>query len=137
MLNKVQIIGRLGADPMVRYLPDNTATANFQVATTERWKDKQGEQKERTEWVRCVAWGKLAEICGEYLAKGSLGYFEGKLETKKWQDNEGNDRYTTQVRLDVMRMLEKKGTSPTAGSAGDDTGSPRPATGDFDDDIPF
>lgn len=135
MLNKVQVIGRLGADPTVRYLPDNTATCNFQVAASERWKDKNGDQQERTEWVRCVAWGKLAEICGEYLAKGSLVYVEGRLETKKWQDKEGIDRYTTQVKLDSMRMLDKKASgdaSSTPSAAGSSA-----SNGDIEDDIPF
>lgn len=131
MLNKVQVIGRLGADPTVRYLPDGTATANFQVAASERWKDKSGNQQKRTEWVRCAAWGKLAEICGEYLRKGGLVYVEGKLETRKWQDKDGQDQYTTQVRLDAMRMLERKTDGSSA--AVEEPG----ANDDLDRDIPF
>jgi single-strand DNA-binding protein len=133
MLNKVQIIGRLGKDPDTRYLPDGTATTTLSVATTERWRDDKGEQKEKTQWHRCVAWAKLAEICGEYLAKGALIYLEGRLETVKWQDRDGQDRYTTQIRMDQMRMLEKKGNSGSTTDASD-SGS---GGDDLDKDIPF
>lgn len=111
-VNKVILIGRLGQDPEVRYTASGAAIANLSVATSEKWKDKQtGEQKEATEWHRVVMFGKLAEIGGQYLKKGSNVYLEGKLKTNKWQDQSGADRYTTEVVLDfggVMQMLDSK-----------------------------
>lgn len=105
-LNKVQLIGNLGRDPEVRYAPDGTAFATLSLATSERWKDKDsGEPREATEWHRVVFSGKLAEIAGEYLIKGSAIYVEGKLKTRKWQDKDGKDQYTTEVRCDQMKML--------------------------------
>lgn len=105
-LNKVQLIGNLGRDPEVRYAPDGTAFATLSLATSERWKDKEsGEPREATEWHRVVFSGKLAEIAGEYLIKGSAIYVEGKLKTRKWQDKDGKDQYTTEVRCDQMKML--------------------------------
>ena len=119
-LNKVQIIGNLGKDPEVRFLPNGGAVANITVATSESWKDKQtGEQKEKTEWHRIVLFGKLAEIAGEYLKKGSKAYFEGQLQTRKWTNNDGQDQYTTEIVLQgftgVMQMLDSK---PQAGQQG-------------------
>jgi len=109
MLNQCNFIGRLGNDPEVRYMPDGKAAANISIGCSEKWKDKQtGEQKERTEWVRCVSFGKLAEIMGEYLRKGSLVYVSGKMQTKKWQDQNGNDRYTTEIVVSEMKMLGGK-----------------------------
>ena len=105
-LNKVQIIGRLGQDPEIRHAPSGDANVTISVATSERWKDKQsGEQREKTEWHRVVLWGRLAEIAGQYLKKGSLAYFEGKLETRKWTDKDGIERYTTEIKADQMRLL--------------------------------
>lgn len=105
-LNRVTIIGHLGKDPESRFLPDGKAVANFTVATSETWKDKDsGEKKEKTEWHRITAFGKLAEICGEYLRKGALVYVEGKLGTRKWTDKEGVERYTTEITCDTMKML--------------------------------
>jgi len=104
MLNKVQVIGNLGGDPECRQAGDSSV-ANFTVATTERWKNKNGEQQESTEWHKVVAWGKLAEICSQYLHKGKLVYIEGALQTRKWQDKEGNDRYTTEIKAFTMKML--------------------------------
>lgn len=106
-VNKVILVGHLGQDPEVRHINSGTAVCNLSLATTESWKDKQGAKQERTEWHRCVAWGKLAEICGQYLHKGALVYLEGKLETQKWE-KDGETRYTTQVRVEEMRMLGGK-----------------------------
>jgi single-strand DNA-binding protein len=141
-VNKVILIGNLGKDPEVRYSPNGGAMANVTVATSESWKDKNtGEQKEKTEWHRVVFFRRLAEIVGEYLKKGSKVYIEGKLQTRKWQDKDGNDRYTTEIVANDMQMLDSRGggsasfnqdSAPAAQSA------PEPApAGDFDDDIPF
>lgn len=116
MLNQCNFIGRLGNDPEVRYMPDGKAAANISIGCSEKWKDKQtGEQKERTEWVRCSAFGKLAEIMGEYLRKGSLVYVSGKMQTKKWQDQSGNDRYTTEIIISEMKMLGSKSDNQQQG----------------------
>jgi single-strand DNA-binding protein len=105
-LNKVQLIGHLGRDPETKYLPNGDAVTNVSIATSESWKDKTtGEKQERTEWHRITFWGRLAEIAGEYLKKGSQVYVEGKLQTRKWQDKDGQDRYTTEIRADEMKML--------------------------------
>lgn len=140
-VNKVILIGNLGRDPEVRYMPNGQAVANITIATSEAWKDKNtGEQQERTEWHRVVFFRRLAEIAGEYLKKGSKVYIEGKLQTRKWQDNQGQDRYTTEVVANEMQMLDSKGGSNFS-SAPPDMGmnnEPQMATaGDFDDDIPF
>ena len=108
MLNKVLIIGNLGKDPEVRYTSGGTQVCNFSVATTERWRDQGGQLQESTEWHRITAWGKLAEICGQYLRKGSKVYIEGKLQTRKWQDQSGQDRYTTEIVVREMKMLDSK-----------------------------
>jgi single-strand DNA-binding protein len=129
MLNKVMLIGRLGGNPEVRYTQSGTPTASFTIATTETWK-KDGERKEKTEWHRIVAWDKLAEICGEYLTKGKLVYIEGKLQTRKWQDKEGNDKYTTEIIASNMKMLGGKSESDSGGEGG---GHREPG----DDDVPF
>ncbi len=114
-INKVILIGNLGKDPEVRYLPNGTAVANITVATSETWKDKQtGEQKEQTEWHRVTFFRRLAEIVGEYLRKGSKVYIEGKLQTRKWQGQDGQDRYTTEIIADQMQMLDSKGGGSTA-----------------------
>src|SRR4051812_35259710 len=105
-LNKAQIIGHLGADPETRYMPSGKAVTNIRVATSESWKDKDtGDKKEKTEWHSIVAFDKLAEIMAEYLRKGALVYVEGKLQTRKWQDKEGKDRYTTEIVASQMQML--------------------------------
>ena len=109
MLNQCNFIGRLGNDPEVRYLPDGKAAATISIGCSEKWRDKQtGEQKERTEWVRGSAFGKLAEIMGEYLRKGSLVYISGKMQTRKWKDQSGQDRYTTEINISEMKMLGSK-----------------------------
>ena len=133
MLNMTQIIGHLGRDPEVRYTPEGTAIANLAVATNQTWKDKSGEKQERTEWHRVVLFGKVAEIAGEYLKKGSLVYFQGRLQTRKWQADDGQDRYTTEIVAERMKMLGGKGDRETRAT----NGKPVAASPDFDDDIPF
>ena len=141
-VNKVILIGNLGRDPEVRYSPNGGAIANITLATSDSWKDKNtGEQVEKTEWHRVVFFRRLAEIAGEYLKKGSKVYIEGKLQTRKWQDKEGNDRYTTEVVANEMQMLDSRGGSASYGqgepaAAQPMSQEPAPA-GDFDDDIPF
>lgn len=109
MINKCEFIGRLGQDPEVRYSPAGVAFCNLSIGCTEKWKDKQTqEQKEHTEWVRCVASARLAEVCGEYLRKGALVYVSGKMKTSKWQDQNGQDRYSTEIRINEMKMLGSK-----------------------------
>ncbi len=150
-INKVIIVGNLGRDPEMRYTPSGSAVANLAVATSESWKDKQtGEKQEKTEWHRIVMFNRLAEIAGEYLKKGSKIYIEGKLQTRKWQDKEGQDRYTTEIVGNEMQMLDGRGgaTEPRGNpgghqGAGGGQSSPQPAPqqkggfDDFDDDIPF
>lgn len=151
-VNKVIVVGNLGADPETRYLPSGEAVTNIRVATTDRWKDKSsGEMKEATEWHRIAFFGRLAEIAGEYLKKGSQVYVEGSLRTRKWQDKDGNDRYTTEIRGDVMQMLgsragsgEPRGAPAAEGAEPKGEAAARPAAkkpaGKFDDmadDIPF
>ena len=115
-INKVILIGRLGRDPEIRYTPSGAAVANFTIATSEEWRDKEtGEKQERTEWHRIVAWRRLGEICGEYLKKGSQVYIEGRLQTRDWEDRDGNRRYTTEIIAQNMQMLDR------AGSVGRDT----------------
>lgn len=142
-VNKVILIGNLGKDPEVRYSPNGGAMANVTIATSESWKDKNtGEQVDKTEWHRVVFFRRLAEIVGEYLKKGSKVYIEGKLQTRKWQDKDGNDRYTTEIVANEMQMLDSRSggstnynqeASPVASKANE---APVAAAG-FDDDIPF
>jgi len=108
-VNKVILIGRLGGDPELRYTPNGDAVANFRIATNRVWRDQEGNQQEKTEWHRIVAWRKLAERCGEYLKKGSHVYIEGRLETRSWEDKNGNKRYVTEIIANRMQMLEAKG----------------------------
>jgi len=147
-VNKVMLIGNLGQDPEVRYMPNGGAVTNITVATSETWKDKNtGEQQEKTEWHRVVAFRRLAEIMGEYLKKGSKVYIEGKLQTRKWQDQQGNDRYTTEIVADNMQMLDARGSGGSAdfaprqgaSQAAPQTGSQAapPVDNSYDDDIPF
>jgi len=149
-VNKVILIGNLGNDPDIRYTAGGAAVANISLATAESWKDKNsGEQQERTEWHRIVFFGRLAEIVGEYLRKGSQVYVEGRLQTRKWQDKEGHDRYTTEIVANEMQMLgSKSGGAANYDSApkpaSNNTPEPQAATSpssspadDFDDDIPF
>lgn len=112
-INKVIIIGNLGQDPEVRFMPNGKAAANFTVATSDKWKDKQtGEQKEKTEWHRITMFERLAEVAGEYLKKGSKVYLEGKLQTRKWQNQEGKDQYTTEILVNKLEMLDSKVQAP-------------------------
>jgi single-strand DNA-binding protein len=151
-INKVIIVGNLGQDPETRYMPSGAAVTNFTVATNESWKDKQtGEQKDRTEWHRVAMFNRLAEVAAEYLRKGSQVYIEGKLRTRKWQGQDGNDRYTTEIIADEMQMLggrgdggggnfgggkpSQGGSKPSQGGGGN--APPQPGPDDFDDDIPF
>jgi single-strand DNA-binding protein len=154
-INKVILIGHLGADPETRAMPSGMTVANMRLATTESWKDKQsGEQQERTEWHNVALFGRLGEIAAEYLRKGSQVYIEGRLRTRKWQDKEGRDRYTTEIVANEMQMLGGRGGAGGGGggggaSAGASDPGPRTehaeaAAGgagasrdDFDDDIPF
>jgi len=107
-VNKVILIGNLGQDPEVRYMPNGNAVANITVATSESWKDQQGQQQERTEWHRCVLYRRLAEIAGEYLKKGAKVYLEGRLQTREWQDQQGQKRYTTEIVVNEMQMLDSR-----------------------------
>lgn len=137
-INKVIIVGHLGNDPEMRSMPNGEAVANISVATSEAWTDKNtGERREVTEWHRIVFYRKLAEICGQYLKKGAQVYIEGRLRTRKWQDQNGQDRYTTEIQGDVMQML---GTRP---QSADGANNPQPmpqqdaSANTFDDSIPF
>ena len=149
-LNKVMLIGNLGADPEVRYMPSGGAVTNLRLATSERWKDKQtGENQERTEWHRVVLYNRQAEIAGEYLRKGSKIYIEGSIRTNKWQGQDGQDRYTTEIIAREMQFLDSKPSGGTASFNQPQQSNPAPQqnntapqsapvdNGDFDDDIPF
>ena len=147
-VNKVILIGNLGADPETRYLPSGDAITNIRIATTEAWKDKGGEKQEHTEWHRIAFFGKQAEIAGQYLKKGSPVYVEGRIRTRKWQDKDGQDRYSTEIVADRMQLLGSRGGGDTmarepaaAGASG--SARPAPAGGkdrgipDMEEDIPF
>jgi len=161
-INKVILVGNLGNDPETRYMPSGGAVTNISIATSESWKDKQtGQPQERTEWHRVVFFNRLAEIAGEYLRKGSKVYVEGSLRTRKWQDQSGQDRYTTEIVANEMQMLDSRGAGQggdyqqpqgnygapqqgggnpgaAAGAAGAAAGGGQPTDfGEFDDDIPF
>jgi single-strand DNA-binding protein len=147
-VNKVILIGNLGRDPETRYMPDGGAVTNISIATTETWKDKAGEKQEKTEWHRVAFFGKLAEIAGEYLKKGSQVYVEGRLQTRKWQDKDGADKYTTEIIADRMQMLgSRQGMGGGDREAPAREGAPAKAAAakgggaskfdDFGDDIPF
>jgi len=159
-INKVILIGNLGRDPETRYMPSGKAATNFSIATSERFKDREtGEPQERTEWHRIATFDRLAEIAAEYLKKGSKVYIEGRLRTRKWQDKDGKDRYSTEIIADQMQMLDSRGAGAAAagpdvdgasfrgpGPASGSARSSKPAkatagamadAGEFDDDIPF
>lgn len=157
-VNKVILIGRLGADPEVRYTPSGAPVANFRMATSETWNDKQGQRQEKTEWHRIVVWGKLAELCGEYLSKGRLVFIEGRLQTRQWDDRDGNKRYTTEIQAREVTFLGGRGEGgepvhkKSAGAGADPAGqssspgtneSPEDSGFDYgpppmgDDDVPF
>lgn len=152
-INKVILIGNLGADPEVRYMPSGGAVTNVRLATSETWRDKQsGEKQEKTEWHRVVFFGRLGEIAGEYLRKGSKIYVEGRLQTRKWQAQDGSDRYSTEIVANELQMLDGREGGDFGGGGGGGGGSAGPSdsgggysggagggsgAGDFDDDIPF
>lgn len=143
-LNKAMIIGRLGQDPEVRYTQSNTAVATLNIATNERFKDRNGEFQERTEWHRVVAWGRTAEICQEYLKKGSQVYIEGPIQTREWEDKDGQKRYTTEIKALTLTMLDSKGGNSDGGT-NQSSGKKQTANtvdlddsfDDMDDDLPF
>lgn len=156
-VNKVILVGNCGKDPEIRYMPNGEAVANFSIATTDNWKDKNGQRQERTEWHNIVIYRKLAEIAGEYLKKGRSVYIEGRLQTRKWQTKEGQDRYTTEIIADVMQLLGGRDGGSNAGESGSSSrnesqrssgsqqsqsqqsgdGNNRQNFDDFEDDIPF
>ena len=142
-INKVILVGRLGKDPETKYMPSGDAVTSFSIATSENWKDKQsGEKREKTEWHNIVAFRRLGEICGEYLRKGSQVYIEGKLQTRKWQDKNGNDRYTTEIVANEMQMLGGRPSGESFAPAQSSAPSraeraPAMVEDGFDDDIPF
>lgn len=135
-VNKAIILGNVGKDPEVRFLPDGKATANLSVATSSSWKDKSGEKQESTEWHRISAFGKLAEIIGEYVKKGSQIYIEGRITTRKWKDKEGVERYSTEIIADQMQMLGGRGEKSEA-PAKQAKAAPAGKFDDMNDDIPF
>ncbi|WP_291524126.1 single-stranded DNA-binding protein [Acidithiobacillus sp.] len=154
-VNKVILLGHLGRDPEMRYQPSGGAIANFSVATSETFKDKEGNKQERTEWHRVVLFGRTAEIAGEYLRKGSMAYVEGRLQTRKWTDKEGQERYTTEIVGDRLQLVGARGGGSGGAASFDEEDQSRPSGGgssagssrknemppvpaeDFDDDIPF
>ena len=125
-VNKVILIGNLGSDPELRYTGSGTAVCNFSLATTESYKDRDGNQVENTEWHRVVAWARLAEICGEYLSKGRQVYIEGQLQTRQWEDKDGNTKYTTEIKAREMQMLGSRDSGDGGGGGGSYNQSPRP-----------
>jgi len=141
MINKVILVGRLGKDPEIRSTPNGNSVAKFTIATDERFTDKNGEKQERTEWHNITAWGKLAEICGQYLRKGKLVYIEGSIRTDSWDDKEsGQKRYRTEIVANTMKMLDRKGDENSGG--GQYAGAARKSSGaatqvEEDDDVPF
>jgi len=145
MINKVILVGRLGKDPEIRSTPSGTSVARFSMATDEKFTDRNGEKQERTEWHNIVAWGKLAEICGQYLKKGKLVYIDGSIRTDSWDDKEsGQKKYRTEIVANTMKMLDRKGDEGGAGGGGAYAGSPRksitPAgaeTAENDEEVPF
>ena len=141
MVNKVILVGRLGADPEVRFMQDGTQVTSFRIATDEQWKDKSGEKVQRTEWHRIVTFRKLAEICGNYLTKGKLVYLEGKLQPRSWEDKEGQKRFTTEIVASGMQMLDSRGGGREDAGGGGGGGGGMPAYGGGeqgpDEDVPF
>jgi single-strand DNA-binding protein len=136
-INKVILIGNLGADPELRYTPSGAAVADFRIATSETWPDANGEDQQHTEWHRIVAWRKLAEVCGEYLKKGSKVYIEGRLQTRSWEGQDGVKRYATEVVARDMQMLGAKGETGGGGAAEAPEEGTRGEPPEEDDDLPF
>lgn len=150
MVNKVILIGNVGRDPELRYTASGTAVTNFSLATSRRYKDRDGNQREETEWHRCVAWARLAEIINQYAPKGKQLYLEGRLQTRQWDDKDGNTKYTTEIVIEEMKLLGGRGDGQggdggwdSSGGGGGDGGqqggggAPTPSTPVSDDDIPF
>ena len=153
-VNKAILIGHLGSDPTLRHTPNGQAVANFNIATTEQWTSKTGERNERTEWHRIVAWARLAEICNQYLTKGKQVYIEGRIQTREWEDRDGNKRYTTEIVAQNLQMLGRPGERPAevpagggptyesepypdTGAAGAATGGGSGGAGAEDSEVPF
>jgi single-strand DNA-binding protein len=137
MVNKAILIGRLGKDPEVRYTPDGAMVTNFNLATDEQWKDKNGEKVQKTEWHRIVTFGKLAEICGNYLVKGKLVFIEGRIQTRSWEDKDGVKRFTTEIVAGNMQMLDSRGQTK-ADSSSTDAGNANSGPGNApEEDVPF
>ena len=144
-VNKVILVGNLGADPEIRYTPSGAAVANFRMATTESWKDSDGQRQDRTEWHKIVVWGKLAELCGEYLAKGRMVYVEGKLQTRQWDDRDGNKRYTTEIQGREVTFLGGRSDASNSNDGDQAAQNKDGGSKDFDygpppmdeDDVPF
>ncbi len=137
MINKAMLVGRLGKDPEVRYTPDGAMVTSFSLATDEQWKDKNGEKVQKTEWHKIVTFGKLAEICGNYLVKGKLIFIEGRIQTRSWDDKEGVKRYTTEIVANNMQMLDSKGQNKTEESSPDSTHSSSSSSNAPMEDVPF
>ena len=135
-VNKVILVGRLGRDPETRYTGSGQAVANFSVATDESYKDRNGERQKRTEWHRITAWGKLAEICQQYLKKGTMVYIEGRIQSREWQDNEGQKRTSFDIVANTMKMLSSRGDAAAAAGAGGMGGGASRGGGDFDQSAP-
>ena len=136
-VNKAILVGRLGKDPEIKYTPSGTAIANFTMATSENYKDKDGQKQERTEWHKIVAFGKLAEICGEYLAKGKQVYIEGRIQTRSWDDKEGNKKYMTEIVANTMQMLGKPDATASSGQTAATESSSAQEPSVVEEDVPF
>lgn len=136
-VNKVILVGRLGADPEIRYTQSGSGVTNFNIATSENWTDKEGQRQERTEWHRIVVWGKMAETCAQYLGKGRQVYVEGRLQTRQWDDKEGNKRYTTEVVANTVQFLDKADKSASANTSDAQPISPPNEMPQAEEDIPF
>jgi len=136
-INKVILVGNLGRDPEVRYTPSGTAVANFTLATTETWTDRDGEKQSHTEWHRIVAWRRLGEICGEYLSKGKQVYIEGRIRTREWEDQEGNKRRTTEIEAQTMQMLGSRAPDEPLSDKSSGAKPEKRSSGPTEDDIPF
>ncbi|MFC1565284.1 single-stranded DNA-binding protein [candidate division KSB1 bacterium] len=137
-VNKVILIGNLGQDPELKYMPNGDAVCNFTIATTDSWKNREGEQQDRTEWHRIVAFRRLAEICGEYLKKGKQVFVEGRIRTRSWDDKDGIKRYTTEVIADSMTMLGRKDDDNSGSNYNSSSGtSGKPEKFEEEDDLPF
>jgi len=139
MVNKVILIGNLGADPEIRYTANGTAVATLSLATSRKWKDRDGNMQDETEWHRVIAWAQRAEFCGNYLSKGSKVYVEGRLQTRKWKDQSGNDRYTTEIIADNVQNLTPRGATSSSGGF-EEPPLPQEPYGGFsgsDEDVPF